>query len=81
MKTVKENVKQKKRLGRPPGRSQSSFIGLRLSPELLAAIDGWIQRQPKPQPNRSEALRRLLSETLESGTETIQGGSLTAIDT
>lgn len=34
--------------------------GLRMPPELEAAIDAWIERQPEPKPSRSEAIRRLI---------------------
>jgi hypothetical protein len=35
-------------------------FGLRLPPPELAAIDGWIARQPKPRPSRPVAIRRLV---------------------
>jgi hypothetical protein len=34
-------------------------------PELEAALNAWIQRQPDPKPSRSEALRRLVEKGLE----------------
>jgi hypothetical protein len=36
----------------------------RLTEELSGQIDAWIAAQPEPRPTRSEAIRRLLSETL-----------------
>jgi hypothetical protein len=35
-------------------------IGLRLYPELEAALDAWIAEQPEPRPSRPEAIRRIL---------------------
>src|SRR3954466_12962576 len=35
-------------------------IGLRLYPELEAALDAWIAAQPEPRPSRPEAIRRIL---------------------
>ena len=35
-------------------------IGLRLPPAELAAVDGWIAKQPKPKPSRPGAIRRLV---------------------
>jgi hypothetical protein len=39
-------------------------IGLRLYPELDAALDAWIAKQPEPRPSRPEAIRRILREAL-----------------
>jgi Arc/MetJ-type ribon-helix-helix transcriptional regulator len=36
------------------------MCGLRMPPELEAAIDAWIDRQSEPKPSRSEAIRRLI---------------------
>jgi hypothetical protein len=35
-------------------------IGLRLPPDDLARVDGWIAKQAKPKPSRPEAIRRLV---------------------
>ncbi len=35
-------------------------IGPRLPPAELAAVDGWIAKQPKPKPSRPGAIRRLV---------------------
>lgn len=54
---------EKRKRGRPPtgiGRN----IGLRLYPEMEAAIEAWIARQPDPKPSKPEAIRRLLGEAL-----------------
>jgi len=55
----------KKRRGRPTLYEGSKGkgapqIGLRLPPPELAAIDGWIAKQPKPRPSRPAAVRRLV---------------------
>lgn len=41
-------------------------IGLRLYPDLDAAIDKWIKRHPEPKPSRPEAIRLILSEYLSA---------------
>jgi Arc/MetJ-type ribon-helix-helix transcriptional regulator len=41
--------------------------GLRMPPDLEAAIDAWIERHAEPKPSRSEAIRRLIEKGLESG--------------
>jgi Arc/MetJ-type ribon-helix-helix transcriptional regulator len=40
--------------------------GLRMPPELEAAIDEWMDRQPDPKPSRSEAIRRLIEKGLKA---------------
>jgi hypothetical protein len=55
---------EKRKRGRPPtgiGRN----IGLRLYPDMEAAIDAWIARQPDPKPSKPEAIRQLLGEALK----------------
>jgi DNA-binding transcriptional LysR family regulator len=39
-------------------------IEARLSEDLSRRIDAWIAAQPEPRPNRSEAIRRLVTEAL-----------------
>jgi hypothetical protein len=39
-------------------------IGLRLYPELEAALDAWIADQPDPKPSRPEAIRQILGRAL-----------------
>jgi hypothetical protein len=41
-------------------------IGLRLYPELDAALDAWIAKQPDPKPSRPEAIRRILGDALKA---------------
>jgi hypothetical protein len=40
--------------------------GLRMPPELEAAITAWIDRHSDPKPSRSEAIRRLFEKGLRS---------------
>jgi hypothetical protein len=40
--------------------------GLRMPPELEAAIDAWIELQPDPKPSRSAAIRLLIAESTEA---------------
>jgi hypothetical protein len=39
-------------------------IGVRLYPEMEAALTAWIARQPEPKPSRPEAIRRLMERGL-----------------
>jgi hypothetical protein len=39
-------------------------MGLRLYPDLEAALDAWIAKQPEPKPSRPEAIRRILRGAL-----------------
>lgn len=62
---------EKRKRGRPPtgiGRN----IGLRLYPEMEAAIDAWIARHPDPKPSKPEAIRQLLEKALESVQDSLQ---------
>ena len=52
---------QKRGRGRPP--TDATPIGLRLPPDLLAALDTWIAGQ-KGKPGRPEAIRHLLAVQL-----------------
>lgn len=36
------------------------MIGVRLYPDIEAALDAWIVEQPEPRPSRPEAIRRIL---------------------
>jgi Arc/MetJ-type ribon-helix-helix transcriptional regulator len=67
MVSQEKNVHMKKRgRGRPPtGRNYRETIPVRLTEAAVAAIDGWIERQPEP-PSRSEAIRRLIGQGLVS---------------
>jgi hypothetical protein len=43
----------------PPATGKGLLIGVRLQPDNLSALDGWITGQPDPKPTRPEAIRRL----------------------
>ena len=57
----------KKSRGRP--RVDSTFVGVRIPPDLLAALDRWIEEDGamvgNPKMGRPEALRRLAVEALQ----------------
>jgi hypothetical protein len=62
---------RKKKRGRPALYEGSNGkgapqIGLRLPPDDLAAVDGWIAKQAKPKPSRHEAIRRLVELGLKA---------------
>jgi hypothetical protein len=53
---------------RPRGRPRTGIgrsLGLRLYPDLEAAIDRWIRQQPKPRPSLPEAIRKLVWRGLD----------------
>lgn len=52
-----------KKMGRPPT-GEGKQIQVRMHPELLDAVDGWIAKQPAPKPKRPEAVRLLLKKQL-----------------
>ena len=61
----------RKRRGRPTLYEGSEGKGapqvsVRLPPDELAAIDGWISKQKEP-PSRPEAIRRLVAMALRKG--------------
>lgn len=43
----------------------ATLVGVRMPPNELARLDDWISGQPKPQPTRPEAIRRLVADRLE----------------
>jgi hypothetical protein len=53
----------RKKLGRPPGRAYGETIPVRLTPEMMAAIDRWAAHSGV---SRSEAVRALLEQGLTS---------------
>ena len=53
------------------------MLNFRSPPSLTAALDTWIAAQPEPRPSRSEAIRRLLSQSLEKPPD---AGSIAAED-
>jgi hypothetical protein len=54
---------QKSNRGRP--RTDATPVLVTMRPELLAALNLWIESQPAPAPSRPEAVRRLLAVALE----------------
>jgi hypothetical protein len=58
--TIPDN--NKKSRGRP--RVDSTFVGVRVPPDLLAAVDRFIEEEA-PGIGRPEAVRRLTAEALE----------------
>jgi len=40
---------------------------VRLQPELLAVVDGWIAQRPDPKPTRPEVIREALAELERRG--------------
>jgi hypothetical protein len=62
---IADNNKRRGR-GRPP--VNSTFIGVRVPPDLMSAVDAWIVEQrdriPPEELSRPEALRRLAAEAL-----------------
>jgi hypothetical protein len=60
--TEQELLLAKKR-GRPvTGRGQT--IGVRLQPEMISALDAWIEARPHPKPSRPEAIRTFVAAAL-----------------
>jgi hypothetical protein len=45
---------------------KGTSIGVRLQPEQLAELDGWIERQADHRPTRPDAIRRLIDMGLEA---------------
>jgi hypothetical protein len=50
---------QKRKPGRPPGRTVGRAIAVRLPPDVEARLDAWVSAQPD-KPSMSEAIRRLV---------------------
>jgi hypothetical protein len=64
MATIPVNAKRR---GRPKTTGEGHLVGVRILPNLMAALESWIARQPDPKPSRPEAIRRLLAERLAQG--------------
>lgn len=60
----RDNCRYQKRSRGRPRTGIGPNIGLRLYPELDAALDAWIAKQPAPRPLWPEAIRRILREVL-----------------
>jgi Arc/MetJ-type ribon-helix-helix transcriptional regulator len=55
----KSTVIPKKKRG-PPPTGKGEPVVVRMQPQLLAFLDGWIGKQKPPYPSRPEAVRRLV---------------------
>ena len=55
----------KKPVGRP-ATGIGTMIGVRMQPDQLEELDGWIAKQDDPKPSRPEAVRRILKDALGS---------------
>ena len=53
-----------KKRGRP-ATGQGVLLGVRLQPDLLAALDAWVDAQQGQKPSRPEAIRIILREAME----------------
>lgn len=53
----------KKSVGRP-ATGIGTMIGVRMQPDQLKELDGWIAAQDDPKPSRPEAVRRILKDAL-----------------
>lgn len=69
----KPTVLSQKRRG-PPPTGKGMLVGVRLQPDQLAALDGWIARQSDAT-TRPEALRRLAEVGLSAGAALRRGDS------
>ena len=65
--TIPDNNKAKR--GRPA--VNSTFVGVRLPPDALAALDAWIARRAEPV-SRPEAIRHILAAFLNPTPEPVQ---------
>ncbi|WP_426424890.1 hypothetical protein [Bradyrhizobium genosp. A] len=61
----KRTVIAQKRRG-PPATGKGTPIVVRMQPDVLATLDGWIARQAPPFPTRPEAVRRLVELGLKA---------------
>jgi len=57
-----ESSHDARKRGRPP--VGATGLHLRLPPDLLAALDAWIERCSEPRPSRPEAIRQILAGAL-----------------
>jgi hypothetical protein len=62
-KSIVSNIR-KKTIGRP--RIDAVPVLVRIPPDELAVIDGWIKGRPAPKPTRPEAIRRLVELALKA---------------
>ncbi|MCD1589691.1 MULTISPECIES: hypothetical protein [Qipengyuania] len=53
----------KKAVGRP-ATGIGTLVGVRMQPDQIELLDGWIAKQDDPKPSRPEAVRRILKAAL-----------------
>jgi hypothetical protein len=58
----RQSVLSRKKRG-PPATGKGLLIGVRIQPNALKELDGWIRRQ-RDEPSRPEAIRRLVDRAL-----------------
>jgi hypothetical protein len=49
---------------KPAPAGEATSVDVRLEPNELTGLDAWIAAQAEPRPNRPDAIRRILAETL-----------------
>jgi len=59
-----QDIRETKKMGRPPGRRKPETALIRVQVETLSALDAWIAAQPEPRPSRPEAIRLALKDWL-----------------
>jgi hypothetical protein len=69
-------VIHKKKRG-PAATGKTPLVALRIPAALSSRLDAWIVAQPEPRPSRSEAIRRILSQSLGKPAD---AGSIAAED-
>jgi hypothetical protein len=69
--TAETNAAEQHSRGRPSEKAAPP-MALRLYPDIIAALDEWIEEQPDPKPNRPEAIRELLRIALGILPDTVQ---------
>jgi hypothetical protein len=67
-------IRKKRGRGRPPTGKALPSITLRIGRDKLAEVDRWAKQQPD-NPDRSEALRRLVDRGLACGSEASPNGN------
>lgn len=60
---TRQSLLSRKKRG-PPATGKGRLIGVRIQPNDLRALDGWIKQQDD-KPSRPEAIRRLVGQVLK----------------
>ena len=61
-----QDIRETKKMGRPPGRRKPETALIRVQVETLSALDAWIAAQPEPRPSRPEAMRVIVADWMTS---------------